>query len=185
MSATSERARVLVVDDEQQVADTYRLRLKADYDIDVALGGREALETVSDDHDVVLLDRRMPDISGDEVLEEVRARGLDCKVVMVTAVDPDFDIVEMECDDYIVKPFDNGQLREVVDRVLRIAEYSERRQRLGAKKLKRNVLELEMREEELEESDEYRQLQAEIEELATDVDELEDELGLEDVDRFL
>jgi DNA-binding response OmpR family regulator len=167
------------------VADTYRLRLEPDYDIDVALGGREALATVGDDHDVVLLDRRMPDISGDEVLEEIRARGLDCKVVMVTAVDPDFDIVEMECDDYIVKPVDDGQLREAVDRVLRIAEYSERRQELGAKKLKRNVLELEMREEELNESDEYQQLQSEIEELAADVDDLEDDLGLEDVDRFL
>jgi DNA-binding response OmpR family regulator len=175
---------VLVVDDEERVADTYRLRLEADYDVDVALGGREALE-ILDDHDVVLLDRRMPDISGDEVLEEIRSRDIDCKVVMVTAVDPDFDIVEMECDDYVVKPVDDGQLREVVDRVLRIADYSERRQKLGAKKLKRNVLELEMDEDELEESGEYQRLESEIDDLETEVDELEDDLGLEDVDRFL
>ena len=175
---------MLIVDDEERVADTYRLRLETDYDVDVALGGREALE-ILDDHDVVLLDRRMPDISGDEVLEEIRSRDVDSKVVMVTAVDPDFDILEMECDDYIVKPVDDGQLRGVVDRVLRIADYSERRQRLGAKKLKRNVLELEMDEDELEESEEYQRLEAEIDDLETEVDELEDELGLEDVDRFL
>ena len=127
----------------------------------------------------------MPDISGDEVLDEIRSRDLDCKVVMVTAVDPDFDIVEMQCDDYIVKPVDDGQLEEVVDRVLRIAEYSERRQKLGAKKLKRNVLELEMREEELQDSEEYQRLESEIADLEEEVDELEDELGLENVDRFL
>ena len=185
MSPASDRARVLVVDDEERVADTYRLRLEETYDVDVALGGREALELVSDDHDVVLLDRRMPDLSGDEVLEAIQSRGLDCKVVMVTAVDPDFDIIEMACDDYIVKPVEDGQLEEVVDRVLRVAEYSERRQQLGAKKLKRNVLELEMREQELDDSDEYQQLEADISELETEVDELEDQLGLEDVDRFL
>jgi DNA-binding response OmpR family regulator len=185
VSTPSDRARVLIVDDEERVADTYRLRLQSTYDVDVALGGRDALELVSDDHDVVLLDRRMPDISGDEVLDEIRSRDLDCKVVMVTAVDPDFDIVEMQCDDYIVKPVDDGQLQEVVDRVLRIAEYSERRQKLGAKKLKRNVLELEMRDDELGDSEEYQRLEDEIADLETEVDELEDELGLENVDRFL
>jgi DNA-binding response OmpR family regulator len=185
VSPSSDRPRVLVVDDEERLADTYQLRLEGTYDVDVALGGREALKTVSEDHDVVLLDRRMPDISGDEVLDEIRSRDLGCKVVMVTAVDPDFDIVEMQCDDYVVKPVDNGQLLDVIDRVLRIAEYSDRRQKLGAKKLKRNVLELEMRDSELADSEEYRKLEREIDELTEDVDELEDELGLEEVDRFL
>ena len=185
VSPPSDQARVLVVDDEEAVTDPYRLRLDAEYDVDVATGGREALATVDDSHDVVLLDRRMPEISGDEVLEEICSRGLDCKVVMVTAIDPDFDILEMKCDDYIVKPIEDGQLHEVVDRVLRIAEYSDRRQELGAKKLKRNVLEVEMRDKELQDSEEYQRLEAEISEVEEEVDELEDELGLENVDRFM
>ena len=185
MSSASARASVLVVDDEESVAETYRLRLRDAYDVDVALSGHDALEMVDDGYDVVLLDRRMPDISGDEVLEEIRDRAIDCKVVMVTAVDPDFDIVEMACDDYVVKPLDDGQLGAVVERVRKVAEYSDRRQELGAKKLKRNVLEVEKREDELLDNDEYQRLEADIAALESDVDDLEAELGLEEVDRFL
>ena len=185
MSSESDPARVLVVDDEERVADTYRLRLQSEYEVTVARGGREALDVVDDAVDVVLLDRRMPDISGDEVLEELRSRDLDVKVVMMTAVDPGFDLVEMQCDDYIVKPVDRGTLETVVERVLAIADYSDRRQRLGAKKLKRNVLEVEMRPNELADNDEYQRLEAEIATLEGEVDDLEAELGLEDVDRFL
>jgi DNA-binding response OmpR family regulator len=185
VSASSDAPTVLVVDDEERVAETYRLRLESEYDVDVAVGGEEALDRIDDAYDVVLLDRRMPEIAGDEVLEEIRARDVDSRVVMVTAVDPDFDLVEMQCDDYVVKPIDKETLHEVVERVLTIAEYSERRQELGAKKLKRNVLEVEMREGDLEDSEQYRRLEAEITALEMDVDDIEDELGLEDVDRFL
>ncbi len=185
MSGQEGRATVLIVDDEERVAETYKIRLRDDYAVDIATGGREALEMVDDGYDVVLLDRRMPDVSGDEVLEEIRDRGLSCKVVMVTAVDPDVTLVEMDCDDYIVKPVAKNELHEAIDRALRIATYGERRQELGAKKLKRNVLEVEMHEEELQQSDQYQALEAEIEALETEVDELEAELGIEEVDRFL
>jgi len=185
VSGQEERANVLIVDDEERVAETYRIRLQDNYDVDVATGGREALEMVDDDDDVVLLDRRMPDVSGDEVLDEIRGRELSCKVVMVTAVDPDFDLVEMKCDDYIVKPVEKNELHEVIDRALQIAAYGQRRQELGAKKLKRNVLEVEMHEEELEESEEYQLLEREIEDLEQEVGELEAKLGIEEVDRFL
>jgi DNA-binding response OmpR family regulator len=185
VSGQEERANVLIVDDEERVAETYRIRLRDDYDVDVATGGREALEMVDEDHDVVLLDRRMPDVSGDEVLDEIRERDLSCKVVMVTAVDPDFDLVNMECDDYIVKPVEDNELHEAIDRALQIAAYGQRRQELGAKKLKRNVLDVEMHEEERKESEEYQTLEAEIADLEAEVDELEADLGIEEVDRFL
>ena len=99
MTASAGAPRVLIVDDEERVADTYDLRLRDDYDTRVAYDGETALELVDEDTDVVLLDRRMPELSGDEVLEEIRNRGLDVRVVLLTAVDPDFEIVEMECDD--------------------------------------------------------------------------------------
>jgi len=79
----------------------------ADHEVRTAYSGEEALEKVDEDVDIVLLDRLLPDLPdlpGDEVLERVRERGLDCRVVMVTAVDPDFDIVELPVDEYIHKP---------------------------------------------------------------------------------
>ena len=104
MPPGSDTATVLVVDDEEEVADVYALRLRNEYDTRVAYGGEDALETIDVDVDVVLLDRRMPDIPGDEVLEQIREKGYDCRIIMLTAVDPGLDIVEMPFDEYLCKP---------------------------------------------------------------------------------
>jgi len=49
-----------------------------DYEVVTAYDGSTALERMSDAIDIVLLDRHMPDITGDRVLEEIRATGYDC-----------------------------------------------------------------------------------------------------------
>jgi DNA-binding response OmpR family regulator len=121
-----ERAVVLIVDDEKAVADSYAAHVRDTYDVRTAYGGEAALSKLDEDVDVVLLDRRMPDLVGDEVLKTVRERGLDCRVAMVTAVDADFDIVDMEFDDYVVKPVSGAELLDTVDRLLRCAEYERR-----------------------------------------------------------
>ncbi|WP_254524694.1 response regulator transcription factor [Natrinema caseinilyticum] len=92
---------VLVVDDERELADLYAMWVGEDYEVVTAYDGRSAIERVNDSIDAVLLDRHMPDITGDRVLEEIRAAGYDCWVIMVTAVDPGLDIVELDIDDYV------------------------------------------------------------------------------------
>ena len=185
MTSASGSPRVLVVDDEERVAKTYQLRLENSYETEVALSGEEALREIDEEVDVVLLDRRMPGMAGDEVLEEIRKRGLDCRVVMLTAVDPDFDIADMEFDDYIVKPVDKDELHSVIERALTISEYNEQMQDLSALKLKRNVLEVELSRRELEESEKYRQLSAEIETLEAEIEEMEASLDIDQVDLYL
>lgn len=185
MTETDDRPKVLLVDDEERVAKTYELRLGSDYETTITLSGEEALEIVDDSYDVVLLDRRMPDLSGDDVLEEIRRRGIDCRVVMVTAVDPDFDITEMEFDDYVVKPVTKPELHEVVERALTISEYNDQIQKLSSLKLKRNVLEVEMAEHELEENRRYEKLSEEIEALEAEIDEMEETLNVDQVDLYL
>jgi DNA-binding response OmpR family regulator len=96
---SEESAVVLVVDDEPDVADSYAAFLRDRYDVRTAYGGEPALAALDEDIDVVLLDRRMPDMFGDEVLESIRGRGFECRVAMITAVDPDVDIIDMEFDD--------------------------------------------------------------------------------------
>jgi len=98
---------VLVVEDEPDLADLYAAWLGDEYRVRTAYGGQEALDELDeadDEVDAILLDRRMPGLSGDEVLAAVRERGIDCRVAMVTAVEPDFDILKMGFDDYLVKP---------------------------------------------------------------------------------
>jgi len=120
---TEESAVVLVVDDEPDVADSYAAFLRDRHAVRTAYGGNEAIAELDEDVDVVLLDRRMPDMFGDEVLEEIREGGFDCRVAMVTAVDPDVDIIEMEFDDYVVKPVTRAEVLDTVERLLRVTEY--------------------------------------------------------------
>ncbi|QCC47979.1 bacterio-opsin activator domain-containing protein [Halobellus limi] len=117
---------VLVVDDDRDLADTCRYWLRDDYEVRVAYGGESALDQMDDAVDVVLLDRRMPDLSGDEVLDEIDARGYDCRVAMMTAVEPDTDIVDMPFDEYLVKPVDEDDLRETVEELLVRSEFDDR-----------------------------------------------------------
>lgn len=114
-------ATVLAVDDEKTVADTYAFRLQDQYEVETAYGGAEALDALAEnDIDVVLLDRRMPELTGDEVLEYIRDKRYDCRVIMVTALDPGFETIDMPFDDYICKPIEREPLLMAVEQQLRI-----------------------------------------------------------------
>ena len=173
---------VLVVEDEQHLADLYTDYLDERYDVRTAYSGEEGLELLSPAIDVVLLDRRMPVVSGNEVLAEIEERSLPARVAMVTAVNPDFDIIEMGVDDYLVKPVTREELTDVVDRLHKIAEYDEQLQELTTRKLKRNVLQVEKSQTELDSSEQYQKLQAEIAEIEARVDELAADLDVEEED---
>jgi DNA-binding response OmpR family regulator len=148
---------VLLVDDERDVVDVYALAFSQDYTVLKAHSGEEALEKVVD-ADVVLLDRRMPGLSGREVLAEIRRRDVDVRVAMVTAVDPDFDITEMAFDAYLTKPVGETELRETVTELLTLSEYDEQvRERFGIAE-KVAALEAEKPTQELANNDEYQRL---------------------------
>lgn len=103
--------RTLVVDDEQEVADAYALRLRDYCDIETAYSGEAALSIITDSSiDVVLLDRHMPGLSGDDVLSALVERDYDGRVVMVTAVDPGIEVLDMPFDDYLCKPVDREEV---------------------------------------------------------------------------
>ncbi len=118
MGETETTAKILVVDDNRPLADTYATVLEERYGVETAYSGREALAVVDETVDVVVLDRRMPSMSGSEVLERIRERGLDCRVIVATAVDPDFDIVEMPFDEHLHKPVRRETLVDTVRRQL-------------------------------------------------------------------
>ena len=126
MSESTADATVLVVDDEAEVADVYALRLQNRYQTETAYGGADALEKLDGDIDVVLLDRRMPDISGDEVLDELQDRDISTRIIMITAVDPDFDIIDMPFDDYLCKPVEKSDLVAAIDQQLTARRYDDR-----------------------------------------------------------
>lgn len=132
--------RVLVVDDDPDIIDMYALWLEDHYTVDTATDGATALQQLTEDTDVVLLDRRMPDLTGDQVLETIRDRGHDCRVAMVTGVQPDSDVIDMGFDDYLVKPVDKTDLQTTVDALHRRASYDRSARQLYALAAKRATL---------------------------------------------
>lgn len=165
-----ERTTVLIVDDQPNVARAYELYLSDEYTGVTATSGEEALAKLDESVDIVLLDRRMPDLTGDEVLERIRAAGYSCRVAMVTAVDPDFDVVEMDFDAYLTKPVTESDIRDTVDQLRRLISLEETTQERFALAQKRAVLESEKTDTELEASDEYAEIVDRLDELREQVD---------------
>jgi len=168
---------VLVVDDEPDLVSLYTVWLDDSYDVRSATGGEEALDELDDSVSVALLDRRMPGMTGDEILDAIRARGVDCQVAMITAVEPDIDVVDMPFDDYLVKPIDKHGLRSTVEVLVRRRDYDQKSQeffRLAAKRAA-----IEGADGDHTGDPEYRDLVDRMERLRASIDTTLDELGPE------
>lgn len=110
--------KILVVDDEQPIADILQFNLeKEGYQVVVANDGDTAIELAeSEKPNLILLDIMLPGKDGNEVLREVR-KTQNVPVIMLTAKDAEIDKVlglELGADDYVTKPFSN---RELIARV--------------------------------------------------------------------
>ena len=103
--------RVLVVEDDAEMAETVAAGLRhARMAVDVALDGPGGLErALVNGYDVIVLDRDLPGLNGDEVCAKLVATGCRSRVLMLTAAAGTEDLVEglgLGADDYLAKPFD-------------------------------------------------------------------------------
>ncbi|WP_265111534.1 HalX domain-containing protein [Halosolutus halophilus] len=160
---------VLIVEDEPDLANLYAAWLDEECDVETAYDGNEALEATDETVDVVLLDRRMPGLSGDTVLDTIRERELDCRVAMVTAVEPDFDIIGMGFDDYLVKPVSKDELQSIIDQLMLRSTYDEQLQEFFALASKKALLDAQKTEAERKTSQKYAELEDRLAVLKTDV----------------
>ncbi len=102
--------RILLVEDERKVASFIARALKENtYAVDVAETGEKALELGTDVHyDAILLDVRLPGMSGIEVCRELRQRGIESPVLILTArglTEQKVEGLDAGADDYLTKPF--------------------------------------------------------------------------------
>ncbi len=115
-----ELSTVLVVDDEIGPRESLRAILKPDYQVLVATEGEQAVHFVEQQPvDVVLLDLRMPGLSGMQVLEKIKTIDSSIEVIVVTGYASYETVLEglrFHAFDYIPKPFNIPHLREIVKR---------------------------------------------------------------------
>lgn len=119
--------RVLVVEDERKLATAIAVGLRDEgMAVDLAFDGADGLRhAVAASYDVVVLDRDLPELHGDEVCRALIARGVRARILMLTASGAVFDRVEglgLGADDYLTKPFD---FPEVVARIRALARRSQ------------------------------------------------------------
>src|SRR6266550_5746627 len=113
---------VLVVDDDHGVRESFRLILEDRYEVLEAADGRQALERLrASPVDLVLLDIRLPEMDGIEVLERMKAVDDGVEVILVTAVKTvriAVDAMKLGAFDYLTKPFDEDELLSLIRRAL-------------------------------------------------------------------
>jgi DNA-binding response OmpR family regulator len=118
--------RVLVVEDHRELAATIAVGLRREgMAVDIVFDGEEALDhTARENYDVVVLDRDLPKIHGDDVCRALVARGSRLRVLMLTAADTiesRVDGLGLGADDYLPKPF---AFAELVARIRALARRS-------------------------------------------------------------
>lgn len=114
---------ILIVDDEKNIQLLIRRTLETEeYDIEVADTGKEALDKIrANRFDVVILDLRLPDMDGLQVLKEMSFSAGSSDVIMITAhgsIDVAVEAMKHGCVDFIQKPFDAAELRNIVNQLL-------------------------------------------------------------------
>ncbi|MFC1815869.1 sigma-54-dependent transcriptional regulator [Thermodesulfobacteriota bacterium] len=113
---------ILVVDDERGVRQSFKLVLKDHYNVLLAQAGDEAIDIFSNNYvDLVLLDIRLPDIDGVDLLQKFKEIDPNTEIIMVTAVksiQTAVKAIKYGAYEYIVKPFDVEEVLTVINRAL-------------------------------------------------------------------
>ena len=115
---------ILIVDDEKNIRLALSMSLETlDIPVETAASGAEALEKVAQTgYGLMLLDLRMPGLDGMEVLRQVSQQRPETKVIIITAygsIDLAVEAMKLGAVDFLQKPFDAAQVREMVRRILK------------------------------------------------------------------
>jgi DNA-binding NtrC family response regulator len=120
---TSTRPRLLVVDDEQPVLRVIeRLAAKVGFDVETCASGSEALRSLAKrPADLAMIDLRMPDVNGLDLLRQIKTAVPGCEVVLMTGyaeVDSAVEAIKLGAREYLSKPFDFDRLQRLLGEIL-------------------------------------------------------------------
>jgi DNA-binding response OmpR family regulator len=129
MEPSEQKIRILLVEDEKKLAHSLQRQLAhAGYLVELAFDGCEAEEkALHHEFELIILDINLPKKSGIEILQTLRARGYHLPVLILSARDKVEDRVrglQLGADDYLIKPFDSGELLARLEAILRRSGFS-------------------------------------------------------------
>src|SRR5437762_9012585 len=120
MTAATELPHILVIDDEMGPRESLRMLLKPDYQVHTANCVEAGLKLLREKTpDTIVMDIRMPGMSGIEGLRKIREIDPHLSVIMLTgfgALETAREALRLGANDYISKPFDAAEMREIIDR---------------------------------------------------------------------
>jgi len=115
--------KVLIVEDNQTLANRIKNQLKRWYSTEIAPSGDAALRLIYDhSFDIVLLDLGLPDMDGSAICQQIRTYSKDIPILIVTGVDSTesrLTLFELGADDYVTKPFEPAELYARISALLR------------------------------------------------------------------
>ncbi len=119
--------KILLIDDDESLSKVLSFQLRQmEMDVTTAPDGKTGLKLFNDTtYDIIITDLQLPDISGMELLEEIRRLDKNVIVIIITAfgtVDNAIEAVKKGADDYLTKPFGKETLRFVIEKALRLRE---------------------------------------------------------------
>ncbi|HXE10369.1 MAG TPA: response regulator transcription factor [Verrucomicrobiae bacterium] len=107
--------KLLLVDDDSNIAKALALALRSDYAVDIVASGSQALFNASSEHyGAIILDLNLPDMSGTLVCRQLRDRGINAPILVLTAehqVLTKINLLDAGANDYLTKPFSLGELK--------------------------------------------------------------------------
>lgn len=177
MTTDTERTRVLVVENEQKRADRYERWLADEYDVRTVCSGEGAQKSMADrEADVVVLDRQMSSLSGDEVAHWLDANGCSAQVIMITAASPSAELAMVPGDEYLIRPVQKERLRHTVETAALVRTYDKHITQLLSLTARRQALEEELPADQLETSEEFSRLVTRIGYMQGSIDSTMEEL---------
>ena len=128
MISRSEKAKVLIIEDEKSIREALRYNLIAEnYSVSYEEDGMNALDNIlENDYDIILLDIMLPNLDGIEICKRARFENINVPIIMLTAKDTDIDKIlalELGADDYVSKPFSMPELLARIKAVIRRSQF--------------------------------------------------------------
>jgi len=121
----SENKKILICDDEEGIRESLKLILGDHYDLTLVDSGEQCLEILKNDKNIglVLLDIKMPQVNGLEVLKCIKETHPDLKVIIITgykSVETASEASALGAAGYIVKPFKSDEILEAVGKIIKV-----------------------------------------------------------------